>query len=109
MIGKEAEETGYATIEEVYEILKGRKASDMKYEQQITLEYAEKFKINKKKYSKISTMLDGVDGLTDSMKAKILEVLPKSEILLKQVLAAERLTIPDDKRDELLKLTNESV
>lgn len=71
MIGKEAEEIGYATIEEVYEILKKRKASEMKYEQQIALEHAEKFKINKRNYTKIIAMLEGVDDLTDSMLSLI--------------------------------------
>lgn len=109
MIGKEVEEIGYANTEEVYKILKKRKPSEMKYEQQTALEHAEKFKIDKKSYAKIKAALDGIEDVSDSIKAKILEILPKNEMLLKQILASERASIDDEDKAKLLKLINESV
>lgn len=109
MIGKEVEEIGYANIEEVYKILKKRKPSDLKYEQQIALDHAEKFKIDKKSYTKIKSILDGMEEINDSIKAKILEILPKNEMLLKQILASERASIDDENKTKLLKSINESV
>ncbi len=108
MIGKKVVERGYVNIDEVYEILKKRKPSEMKYEQQIALDHAEKFKITKKRYTKIMSVLDEIPEINDSIKSKIMEILPKNGMLLKQILASERASISDEHRDRLLKLMNES-
>ncbi len=108
MIGKEAKEKGYANIEEVYEILKSRKPAELKYEQQVVLDYVTKFKANKKLYAKVSSILEGTE-LPESIRYKILEVLPKSELLLKQILASEKASLPEEKREEILKATADSV
>ncbi len=107
MIGKEAKEKGYANIEDVYDILKSRKPAELKYEQQVVLDYVTKFKANKKMYTKVSSILEDTD-LPESIKSKILEVLPKSESLLKQILASEKVSMPDEKRAELLKAISEN-
>jgi Uncharacterized protein conserved in archaea len=107
MIGKEAKEKGYANIEDVYDILKSRKPAELKYEQQVVLDYVTKFKANKKVYTKVSSILEDTD-LPESIKSKILEVLPKSESLLKQILASEKVSMPDEKRAELLKAISEN-
>lgn len=109
MIGKEAKENGYASISDVYDILKSRKSGELKYEQQIVLEYAERFKVDKRDYNRVSKVMEGMDELSDSMRAKILEVMPKSEILLKQVLAGEKITMSDEHFNTLLKAINEGV
>jgi DNA-directed RNA polymerase subunit F len=109
MIGKEANEKGYASISDVYDILKTRKSGELKYEQQIVLEYTEKFKADKRSYNRISSVMEGIDELSESMRAKILEVLPKSEILLKQVLAGEKIMLSDEHFNALLKAINEGV
>ncbi len=107
MIGKEAKEKGYANIEQVYEILKSRKPAEMKYEQQVVLDYVTKFKANKKTYQKVSSILESTE-LPESIKSKILEILPMNEPLLKQILASEKISLDDEKRAELLKAINET-
>ncbi|MCL4380993.1 MAG: hypothetical protein M1331_02675 [Candidatus Marsarchaeota archaeon] len=88
MIGKSAEEKGYISLVEVLEILNRQKQEkELTYEQDSAMKHASKFAIHKEKYQKEKKELEAMNILSEQTIIKILDVSPKTEILLKQILA----------------------
>ncbi len=97
MIGKEVTGKRSATIDEVLEILESRsKAGDLTYEQQLALEHTKKFAHDKQKVAKAKKELNELGVLKDDCIAKILDIMPNSVMLLKQVLAGCRNTLDEE-------------
>ena len=108
MIGKEAKEKGMASIDEVYSILSERRKNSkpLTYEQQITIEYAEKFKMGSKEYEKLEKKLKGLNMLNDYSIVKILEIMPKNLMMLRQIVAREKETFTDEQLSQVLNAIN---
>ncbi len=109
MIGKSVEDKGFISVEEVYDVLKERKksAKPMTYEQQIAFEHAEKFKVPKKQYEKDRKELKETGLLTDVAIENVLSVMPKSAMLLKQILTKEKSSPSDEEVKRILGILNE--
>ena len=109
MIGKGVEDKGFASVDDVYEVLKERKksAKPMTYEQQIAFEYAEKFKVPKKQHEKVKKALQETGLLSDMAIENVLSVMPKSAMLLKQILTKEKTTPSDEDVKKILGILNE--
>ncbi len=109
MIGKGVEDKGFASVDEVYEVLKERKksAKPLTYEQQIAYEHAEKFKVPKKQYEKTKKELKETGLLGDTAIENVLSVMPKSAMLLKQILTKEKSSPSDDEVKKILSILNE--
>ena len=108
MIGKEAKEKGMASIDEVYNILNDRKKSSkpLTYEQQVTIEYAEKFKMGIKEYNKLEKKLRDLNMLSDYSIIKILEIMPKNLMMLRQIVTREKETFTDEQLSQVLNVIN---
>ncbi|MCL4372084.1 DNA-directed RNA polymerase subunit F [Candidatus Marsarchaeota archaeon] len=107
MIGKKAEQNGFITLDEVYEILKERKKSPkpLTYEQQLAYEYVEKFKLPKKHTEKAKSDLQKLGILSDYAVAKLIEVMPKNAGMVRQILAKEKGSIDDSAISKILEIT----
>ena len=107
MIGKRVEEKGYVTVDELYEILGGRKkgSKPLTYEQQAALEYAEKFK-SSKDYKTQKKALEEM-GISSMAVIKLLEIRPKSPMLARQILAHEKTAFNDNQITQILAIISE--
>ncbi len=102
MIGENAKDIGSASINDVFDILsKLKKDSEFGYEQQNTLEYAEKFKLSEEKYKKIKKNLESME-LSQNIINKLLEVTPKNAELVKYIASTEGIEIDDEKINKIL-------
>ncbi len=91
MIGEKTLGKRPITLAEVKELLTERKKEkDLSYEQDITLKYAKKFsKVNEKQAEKLKEELKGIEGLTDELKVKIIDMLPAKKEILQLVIPKE--------------------
>jgi len=107
MIGKKVEEKGYVTVDELYEILGERKkgSKPLTYEQQVALEYAEKFRSTKDYKAKMK-VLEGMN-MSGMAVIKLLEIRPKNAMLTRQILAHEKLTFNDEQIAQILAIIND--
>ncbi|MGC8670043.1 MAG: hypothetical protein ACP5TL_02745 [Candidatus Micrarchaeia archaeon] len=97
MIGKEAAEKRVAMIDEIVEVLEKRKGlGELTYEQQLTLDHSKKLIEDKQKIARIKKELSGIDALKEECVAKILEIMPSNQMLLKQILAGCRATLDEE-------------
>ena len=88
MIGKDSKSNGTVSLNSVSEILEGRrKERDPIYEQEIALEHSKKFTLSKAQYEKLEKKLNAISGMKPALAAKILDIRPTTEMLLKQILA----------------------
>lgn len=107
MIGKKIEDKGVATLYDVYEVLKERKKSSkpLTYEQQLALDYVEKFKPQKKsQVEKLQKELDAL-GLSKYAAAKLIEVMPKNAAMVKAILMKEN-GINEEKVSKIVAILN---
>ena len=108
MIGKKAEYKGVASLTEVYEILEDRrKMKEPTYEQEVALDHAKKYGMDKKKYDKLKTELGGDSGYTDRIISKICDIRPKNAMLLKQIFASENRPVEDSEVSRILSILKE--
>ncbi|MEM0106732.1 MAG: hypothetical protein QXD11_00860 [Candidatus Micrarchaeaceae archaeon] len=105
MIGKDIEDKGALSLTEVWEILeKRRKERELTYEQQLALDHAEKFKLSKQEFDKIHKKLSEINGLDNYLISKIIDIKPKDDILLKQILASEKKELDEKSIADIIKI-----
>ncbi len=105
MIGKSAEEKGYISLVEVVEILnKQKQEKELTYEQDSAMKHASKFAMQKEKYQKAKKELEAMNVLSEQTIIKILDVSPKTEILLKQILAYTGRTFEEKEIESILNI-----
>lgn len=108
MLGKEAHSVKAVTVSDVVEILEDRKKSgELTYEQQIALEHAKKFAQTKAHASKVKTALEGLNILNPNSILKVLEIMPKNAMLLRQILMQEKKAFSNDDLNKILAITKE--
>jgi DNA-directed RNA polymerase subunit F len=103
MIGKGAEHEEPASLNEVLEILEQRKKDrELTYEQQLAYEHVKKFASGgKAKEEKLKKALKEA-GLGDRAVMKVLDIMPKNIMTLKQILAHENRTFDDAELAKIL-------
>ena len=107
MIGKESKNTGRVSLSEALEILEARKKErELTYEQQIALEHASKFAASKGSEQKIKKALEELGTLSQQTVLAILNTMPKSEMLLKQILAGEKKAFTDAEIKKIAAIVN---
>lgn len=109
MIGKESKSNGSVSLHNVYSILENRrKQKEPIYEQQIALEHAEKFKMTAQQYEKMRKKLDDLGTLKADTVTKVIDIRPKGEALLKQILASERKSFAPEEVQAILAVLKEA-
>ena len=103
----EVKETKAVSIEDVINVLENDK-SELTYEQQLALQHAKRFATSSKaKSEKVRKELEGTGILSGRSVIKILEIMPKNLMTLKQILMNERRTFSDEELTKLLAITKE--
>ncbi|MDE1824791.1 MAG: DNA-directed RNA polymerase subunit F [Candidatus Micrarchaeota archaeon] len=97
MIGKEVTQSRPISLSETLEILEERKkAGELGYEQQIAYDHAKKFTVlSVEKANKLSEELEEL-GISKKTSTKISEILPVTEVQLRNVLLIEKNPIEDE-------------
>ncbi|HUC39021.1 MAG TPA: hypothetical protein VL944_02735 [Candidatus Acidoferrum sp.] len=107
MIGKDSKNNGYASLSEVLEILEARKKDrELTYEQQIALEHATKFATTKAAETKAKKGLEEMGILSTHTVHTILNIMPKGEVLLRQILSNEKRTFTDEEIKKIISIVN---
>lgn len=107
MIGKDSKNNGHASLNEVLEILESRKKErELTYEQTIALEHATKFASAKNSEAKTRKALEETGLLSGHTVLTILNIMPKGEVLLKQILSGEKRTFAEDEVKKILAIVN---
>jgi DNA-directed RNA polymerase subunit F len=108
MLGKEVKESKAVSINEVVEILESRKkSSELTYEQQIALEHAKKFVQSTARAEKLNKALDALGILSLKGILKVIEIMPKNAMLLKQILVQEKKTFTEEDISKILAIIRE--
>ena len=106
MIGSESKQTKLADIYEVADILEKRKKErDLTYEQQLALEHATKLVKSGEQAKKAKAALEKLGLLNEKSVVKLLEIMPKNAMLLKQVLAQEGKVFSEEEIAKILAIT----
>lgn len=104
----EIKETKAVSIDDVISILEdGEGSAELTYEQQLALQHAKKNSVPKAKSEKIKKTLEEMKILNERSIIKILEVMPKNQMTLKQILAPEKRTFSDEELVKVLALTKD--
>ena len=101
----DVKETKVVSIEEVVEILEGQKDSELTYEQQLALQHSKKFLPTKAKSDKARKELEATGLLSEKGVIKVLEIMPKNQMTLRQILMQERKNFSDEEVNILLAIT----
>ncbi|MCL4383440.1 MAG: hypothetical protein M1168_03375 [Candidatus Marsarchaeota archaeon] len=106
MIGKSAKDKGPISITEALQILNKRKEEnkELTYEQDSALKHATKFAIPAEKFKKLKQNLEDLKFLDEILIIKILDILPKNEMLLRQILAYSGKTLDDKQIESILNI-----
>ncbi len=109
MIGKGPESERIVAVGEVKEILEKRKKDkELTYEQQLAMEHVEKIgALDEKKAEKLKRALVEM-GLSEKSAVKMVDILPKNIMTLKQILATEKKPFSDDEANKMLTLIKEN-
>ena len=104
MIGEKILEQRPASLKEVEGLLVERKKEkELTYEQDLTLKYAKKFsKLTDAKYKKLVKDLSSVEGLTDDLIVKIIDLVPADKHILN--LLFEKHDVSDDITKQILEI-----
>ncbi len=106
MIGHESKQTGLASIYDVSRILEERKkGKDLTYEQQLALEHASKLVKEGERPKKIKSELEKLGILSERSVIKLLEIMPKNTVLLKQVIMQEGKVFSEEELAKILAIT----
>lgn len=103
----EVKETKIVSIDGVIEILEENKSADLTYEQQLALQHAQKRSATKSKSEKLMKELKATGLLSERSIIKILEIMPKNQMTLRQILANERKTFSDEDVNKIFALTKD--
>ena len=107
MIGKESKQTGQVSLNEALGILEARKKErELTYEQQIAMEHAEKFAAAKGSEQKARKALEELGMLSQHTILIILNTMPKTEMLLKQILSGEKKAFTDAEIKKIISIVN---
>ena len=111
MIGKKIVSEENIPLFRVREILTERnKESELSYEQQQAFDYSKKFaKLTLAKGEKLVASLNEIDGLTQDLIVKIVDVLPTDTETMQLVLYKSNVTIDDAKIKEILEIISKYV
>ena len=101
MIGKEVSATKPVSIYEVIDILGKHKEGELTYEQKIALEHAKKL-TSGKGHEKAKKALEGMSIFSEMSVLKLIEVMPKNMMTLKQVLVKEKRTFSNEELQKAL-------
>lgn len=106
MIGKSATEKNLVSMSEALKILNERKQEDkeLTYEQDSALKHATKFAMPFEEFKKLKQKLDELQILDESLIIKILDISPKNEMLLKQILAYSGKAFDDKQIENILNI-----
>jgi DNA-directed RNA polymerase subunit F len=109
MIGKETEGETAVSLNDVKRILDDRKkGKELTYEQQLAYEHAKRFTpLEKGKEDKLRKALAEF-GLSDRSVIKIIDILPKSAMTLRQILVHENKTFDDAEVVKILAAVKEN-
>jgi DNA-directed RNA polymerase subunit F len=102
----EIKETKIASVDDVISILEHDK-SELTYEQQLAFQHAQKFAVTDARAKKIRKALEEFGNLSERSIIKIIEIMPKNNMTLRQILASERKSFPDEEVNKILALTKE--
>ena len=108
MIGKKTENEDATPLNEVRRVLEERKKDgELTYEQQLAYEHAKKFAgLEKAKEEKFKKEL--VDaGMSPRTAVKVMDIMPKGAMTLRQILAHENRTYTDDEIAKILAVIKE--
>jgi DNA-directed RNA polymerase subunit F len=106
MIGKKSELKGRVSMVEVLDMLDERKKyGELTYEQQKSYEHAEKI-VDKVRFKKAKEKLEELGILNDASVIKLAELLPKGQMLVKQIIASEGKTFDDAQVTKILAITS---
>ncbi len=95
MIGKGIEAEEDVSLNEVKSIIEERKkGKELTYEQQLAYDHAKKFTTGEKKDDKLKKALSEL-GLGAKTIVKIIDIMPKNALTLKQILVHENKTFDD--------------
>lgn len=110
MIGKESESESMVSLGEVKRILEDKKKDkELTYEQQLAYDHAKKFSgLEKGKEEKLRKALVEL-GASDKTAVRIMDVLPKSALTLRQILAHENKTFSDEDIGKMLAAVKEHI
>ena len=103
----EVKGTKIASIDDVVSVLEKDKSGELTYEQQLALQHAKKFSTTKQKGEKLRKELESTGTLSERSVIKILEVMPKNKMTLRQVLAHESKVYSDEDLDKILAITKD--
>ncbi len=106
MIGKSVKEKNLISMSEALNILNKRKQEDkeLTYEQDSALKHATKFAMPFEDFKKSKQKLDELKILDESLIIKILDISPKTEMLLKQILAYSGKVFDDKQIENILNI-----
>ena len=109
MMGKSVSSKREIPLYEAKEILKERAtAGELTYEQNITSDYSKKFaKATKAKSEKLLKALNAIEGMTEKLAVKIVDILPADEEKLKMLLPKEP-GLDEAKLKEILELVKKN-
>ncbi len=103
----DVKETKIVSIDDVIQVLEDNKSGELTYEQQLALQHAKKFGTPKAKNDKLKKELEATGIINEKSVVKILEIMPKNQMTLRQILAAERKTFSDEDVNKLLAMTKD--
>jgi len=111
MIGKQIVSEENVPLFKVKEILTERnKEGELSYEQQQAFDYSKKFtKLTLVKGEKLLVALKNIDGLTQDLIVKLVDVLPTDIETMQLVLYKSDCTIDDTKIKEILEIISKYV
>lgn len=101
MIGKEVSDTKPVSIYDVVDILGKGKEGELTYEQQTALEHAKRL-TGSKAHEKTRKSLEGMGILAEMSVLKLIEIMPKNMMTLKQVLIKEKRTFSAEELQKIL-------
>ena len=110
MLGRKEVSFTPAGLAEVKSILSERsKEPDFGYEQQMCLDYANRFcKLDQTHYDSLLDLLKKIDGLTLDCAIKIADILPSCKSTVQAILAKDKLSLDDSQISKILEYVAEA-
>ncbi len=102
----EIKETKIASVDDVISILEANK-TELTYEQQLAFQHAQKSAVTDSKAKKIRKALEEMGNVSERSIVKIIEIMPKNNMTLRQILSSERKSYTDEEVNKILALTKE--
>ncbi|MGI0100341.1 MAG: hypothetical protein ACREBH_01285 [Candidatus Micrarchaeaceae archaeon] len=103
----EVKESKVASIDDVISVLEEDRGTSLTYEQQLALQHAKKFSSSKQKSDKVKKELEVMGILSEKSIIKIIEIMPKNQMTLRQILAQDKKTYSDEDVNKVLAVTKD--